>query len=50
VCAAISASKWWERDYDELRPFIRRLYAQGPDGEEGIPETLSLLARAVASD
>ena len=49
VCAAIAASKWWERDYRELRPFVRRLYAHGQE-EEGIPETLGLLARAVASD
>ena len=46
VCAAISASKWWERDYGELRPFVHRLYAHEWDGEEGIPETLGLLARA----
>jgi hypothetical protein len=46
VCAAIAASKWWERDYGELKPFIHHLYAAGQDGEEGIPATLALLARA----
>jgi len=44
VCAAIAESKWWERDYRELKPFIHRLYAAGQ--EEGIPATLALLARA----
>ena len=44
VCAAISESKWWERDYGELKPFSHHLYASGR--EEGIPGTLALLARA----
>lgn len=46
VCTAIAESKWWERDYGELKPYIHRLYAAGQDGEEGIPATLALLARA----
>lgn len=46
VCAAISASKWWERDYSDLKPFIHRIYAHGQDREEGMQETLALLARA----
>ncbi|HLP97412.1 MAG TPA: DapH/DapD/GlmU-related protein [Sideroxyarcus sp.] len=46
VCAAIAASQWWERDYGELKPFIHRLHASAQDGEEGIPATLALLARA----
>jgi acetyltransferase-like isoleucine patch superfamily enzyme len=46
VCAAIAESKWWERDYGELKPFIHRIYAHDRKGEEGIPETLGLLARA----
>jgi virginiamycin A acetyltransferase len=48
VCAAIADSKWWERDYGELKPFIHRIYAHDRNGEEGIPETLGLLARAQA--
>lgn len=46
VCAAIAASKWWERDYRELKPLIRRIHAGGRDGEAGILETLGLLAGA----
>ncbi|HEY0666329.1 MAG TPA: CatB-related O-acetyltransferase [Gallionella sp.] len=46
VCAAIAASRWWERDYRELKPFIHRLHAAGREGEEDIPATLSLLGRA----
>jgi acetyltransferase-like isoleucine patch superfamily enzyme len=49
VCAAIAASRWWERDYRELKPFIHHLYAAGPIGEEDIPDTLALLARADSS-
>ncbi|MBI5889614.1 MAG: CatB-related O-acetyltransferase [Nitrosomonadales bacterium] len=45
VCAAIAASQWWERDYAELRPFIRRIHAHEQQGEEGMLETLALLAR-----
>jgi virginiamycin A acetyltransferase len=41
LCNAIAASRWWERDYRELKPFIRRIYAQG--GHD-IPETLGMLA------
>jgi acetyltransferase-like isoleucine patch superfamily enzyme len=46
VCEAISASKWWERDYSDLKPFIHRIYAHGQDREEGMQETLALLTRA----
>jgi acetyltransferase-like isoleucine patch superfamily enzyme len=46
VRVAIADSKWWERDYSELRPYIQRIYAHDPHGETGIPETLGLLARA----
>ncbi|MFZ3017988.1 MAG: CatB-related O-acetyltransferase [Gallionella sp.] len=46
VCAAISASKWWERDYCDLKPFIHHIYAHGQDREEGMQETLALLTRA----
>jgi len=46
VCAAIAASKWWERDYRELKPLIRRIHAGGRDGEQAILETLGLLAGA----
>ncbi|MFZ2162445.1 MAG: CatB-related O-acetyltransferase [Sideroxyarcus sp.] len=45
VCAAVAASQWWERDYAELKPFIRRIYAHEQTGEEGMLETLELLAR-----
>lgn len=45
VCAAIAASRWWERDYSELKPFIHHLHAGGRGGEYGIPVTLALLAR-----
>jgi virginiamycin A acetyltransferase len=48
VCAAIADSKWWDRDYAELRPFIRRIYAPDPSGEEGMLETLQLLAHSRA--
>lgn len=48
VCEAIAASKWWERDYRELKPFVRRLYARDRDGELGILDTLGLLARESA--
>lgn len=47
VCAAIAASKWWERDYRELRPLIHRIHAGGRDGEAAILETLGLLANPV---
>jgi len=46
LCAAIAASKWWDRDYSELKPFIHRIYAQDQKGDDGILETLGLLARA----
>jgi acetyltransferase-like isoleucine patch superfamily enzyme len=46
VCAAISASKWWDREYGDLKPFIHRIYAHGQNEEEGIRETLALLTRA----
>jgi virginiamycin A acetyltransferase len=46
LCKAIAASRWWERDYRELKPFIQRIYSQGAQGERDIPETLGLLARA----
>jgi len=46
VCAAISASKWWERDYSDLKPLIHHIYAHGQDREEGMRETLALLTRA----
>jgi virginiamycin A acetyltransferase len=48
VCAAIAASKWWERDYDELKPFIHRIYAHDRNGDEGILETLGLLSGRLA--
>lgn len=48
VCAAIAASRWWERDYRELQPFIHHLYAAGPVGEEDIPDTLALLGHRPA--
>jgi len=48
VCAAIAASKWWDCDYDELRPLIRRIYAHDRNGDEGILETLGLLPRTPA--
>lgn len=48
LCAAIAASKWWDRDYSELRPFIRRIYANDPSGEEGVLATLDLLGGARA--
>lgn len=46
VCAAIADSKWWERDYGELKPLILQLYAPRRGGEESIRATLALLARA----
>jgi acetyltransferase-like isoleucine patch superfamily enzyme len=46
VCAAIADSKWWDCDYRELKPFIRRIYAQDQKGGEGMLETLGMLARA----
>jgi virginiamycin A acetyltransferase len=50
VCAAIAASKWWERDYRELRPLIHRIHAGGRDGEAGILEMLGLLAGGPAPE
>lgn len=52
VCAAIADSKWWDREYSDLKPFIHRIYAHGRDREGDILETLGLLARthAVAHD
>ena len=44
VCAAIAASRWWERDYRELKPFIHHLYVPGSSGDWDIPDTLALLA------
>lgn len=44
LCAAISASKWWDLDYGELRPFIRRIYTNDPGSEEGMAATIELLA------
>ena len=46
VCAAIAASRWWDREYSDLKPFIHRIYAHGQNGEEGMQETLALLTRA----
>lgn len=46
LCQAIADSKWWDCDYSELKPFIHRIYARDDKGEEGILETLGLLARA----
>lgn len=48
VCAAICDSRWWDRDYGDLKPFIHRIYAHDRNGEEGILETLALLARSHA--
>ncbi|MDO8991267.1 MAG: CatB-related O-acetyltransferase [Sideroxyarcus sp.] len=45
VCAAIAASKWWERDYEELKPFVHLICAQDSRGDEGMLETLRMLAR-----
>lgn len=33
ACAAISASRWWERDYHELKPYILYLYESGAGGD-----------------
>jgi serine acetyltransferase len=46
LCNTIAASRWWERDYRELKPFIQRIYSQSAQGEQNIPETLGLLARS----
>ena len=27
LCTALADSKWWDLDYSELKPFIRRIYA-----------------------
>jgi acetyltransferase-like isoleucine patch superfamily enzyme len=50
VCAAIADSKWWERDYRELKPLIHLLYAPGQGGEEDIHEILTWLAGADFTD
>lgn len=46
LCAAIADSRWWDCDYNELKPFIHRIYARDHKGGKGILETLDLLARA----
>lgn len=46
LCTALADSKWWDLDYSELKPFIRRIYAHEQKGEEGILEILGALARA----
>lgn len=46
LCAAIAASKWWDCDYRDLKPFIHRISAREQNSGEGILETLGLLARA----